>query len=124
MPFITTLAVRFALLGSIVLGCLGSQSFSAFPIQAPRHLRLEKAPCPSCWAGLRAQSCQFKSLKLGFALVPICLIFAEISLTDLASPGIPVASMSTSKFSSPFCFPRFYHFPRFYPEILPAPVYS
>lgn len=27
--------------------CLGAQSISAFPIQAPRHWRPSKAPCPS-----------------------------------------------------------------------------
>ena len=107
--FINTLAVRFALLDPIVSCCLGSQSFSASRIQAPRHWHLETVPCPSCWAGLWVQSCQLKSLKLGFALLPIHLVFAEISSLDLAFPGIFITSMSTWKFSSPFCFPRFYH---------------
>lgn len=99
---VNTFTVRFALLGAILPGCLGSQSFSAFPIQAARHWHLGKVPCPaSCWAGVQAQSCQLNSPKLSLALVLICLLSTEVASIDLAFPGTLVISISTSHFSSP-----------------------
>lgn len=104
---VNTFAVRFALLGNILPGCLGSQSFSAFPIQVARHWHLGKASCPaSCWAGVQAQSCQLKSPKLSLALVLICLLSAEVASIDLAFSGTLAISISPSHFFSPPAPPR------------------
>lgn len=86
-----TSAVRFALLGPMLPGCSGSQSSAAL---ASKLASGEGALPSPCWAGLRAQSCQFKSPTLGLALILICLCFAEISSTDLAFPGIFIEAVS------------------------------